>query len=259
MISLLQNLCRFVVLYPSSSGYSGVEGYNLEVVDASKVRVLGRSRNLVVGSDSVIDIVMPKQQPLEYDAHVPAFLHRLKTGHAALDGRHNVQIPRARGNAGKSGRLNMHGEEGEDDPVMLDESGNVVSKEEMERLETAEKDEKNGEASNDVATNSTNQEAEGHTNDADRRTKEDTVNVSSGFGKKRKAVKVVAEDEEGAKQTVASDDDANEPVKSLKESTKDLHDVVAEGKEQAKKEIGTNGTAKKGKRKKVKLSFDEPE
>lgn len=191
---------------------------------------------------------MPKAQGLEYEAQVPAFLQRLKQGHATLDGRHNVQIPRAHGTRGKQGRLNMTGEEGEDDPVVLDESGNTISKDEMEALkrDEAEVGAKSDSAIDDQIATANLDESDGHA------LKVDSQNVSSGFGKKRKAIKVVGENGGSDGETKEGANTAS--VKSLRKSTQDLQHVVSQNKENTKKE----GT-KKAKKKKVKLSFDEPE
>jgi len=190
---------------------------------------------------------MPKNPALEYSAAEPAFLRRIKAGNAALDGRHNVQIPRAKGNAGKGGRLDMGGEEGEDDPVMLDESGNVVTKEEMEVREKG-----NENVGEDY---SVKDEAQG---EEPRKAKDVDGVVSSGFGRKRKAVKVVEAGEGEPSETSKSDgDDKEGPAKSLKDSTKDLKDVVTTQKDDARKQTAVVPATKKGKRKKLKLSFDE--
>lgn len=193
---------------------------------------------------------MPKNPALEYSASEPAFLRRLKAGNAALDGRHNVQIPRARGGAGKGGRLDMGGDEGEDDPVMLDEGGNVVTKDEMEAREK----EVDGEGE-DVAEQGADVK-EAVEVEEKRQAKHAEQSVSSGFGKKRKAVKVVGDDEPNPKPEIDADE-ANEPAKTLKESTKDLKDTVAQQKDDANREAAAAPATKKGKRKKLKLSFDE--
>ncbi|KAK5955486.1 hypothetical protein OHC33_003125 [Knufia fluminis] len=191
---------------------------------------------------------MPKKPALEYSAAEPAFLRRIKAGKAALDGRHNVQIPRARGNAGKGGRLDMGGDEGEDDPVMLDESGNVVTKEEIEA-----KDDKTEGAS---ALEGNGDVTEGVQAEEERKIKDVEGGVSSGFAKKRKAVKVIGDDE-AAELLNGNQGGVDEHTKSLKESTKDLKDVVTTQKDDAKKEAAASSSTKKGKRKKLKLSFDD--
>lgn len=197
---------------------------------------------------------MPKNQPIEYEAAEPAFLRRLKAGNAGLDGRHNVQIPRARGGMGKNGRLDMQGEDGEDDPVMLDEAGNVVSKEEMENLEKETEAEK--------LDDSVKQTTDGHRSKEDEETgikETKDSNVTSGFGKKRKVAKVVGESDPNESHDQKEEATSEEPVKSLNESTQDLKSVVTRNKESANQEVTNTAGVKKGKRKKIKLSFDELE
>lgn len=197
---------------------------------------------------------MPKGQPVEYEASEPAFLRRLKAGHAGLDGRNNVQTPRARGGIGRNSRLNMGGEEGEDDPVMIDEAGNEVSKEDMKALEKCTLD-------NTTAGASENEQVESLKTTDEPQVKEvKEPHVSSGFGKKRKAIKVVAEDEADGVRSQNEEGETENPAKSLKESTQDLKDVVAQAQVEAQKETGIEQRAKKGKKKKkIKLSFDDPE
>lgn len=170
----------------------------------------------------------------------------MKANHLALDGRHNVQIPRARGGMGVNDRLNMKGEDGDDEPLVVDEDGNVVSKEEVERMEGEKDDGEEGK----VSDGKDRDQMENLVKRPD-----DDAKVSSGFGKKRKAVKVIAEDAKDDVDEKEKNAETDEQVKSLKDSTKDLKSVVAQGKEDAKKEE----PGKKTKRKKIKLSFDEPE
>lgn len=156
---------------------------------------------------------------------------------------------------GVNDRLNMKGEEGEDEPIVVDEEGNVVSLDEIQGRDTGSGDSKwsgdgdeKGKAGDDEVENTRGLEKE--------RVEE---KVTSGFGKKRKVGKVVGEnggDHADPEQKVDNDGNASEePLKSLEESTKDLKSVVGKGKEDAKKEE----SGKKTKRKKIKLSFDEPE
>lgn len=196
---------------------------------------------------------MPKAQPLEYNSTLPPFLQRLKANNLALDGRHNVQIPRARAGVGSvNDRLNMKGEEGEDEPIVVDENGEVVSREEMERMEKGEDGDANDQGEQGGETTV---DGGGEAEENGEKLK-NTEKVSSGFGKKRKVAKVIVEDGD-ANVNAEEDDgpDTTEPIKSLEESTKDLKSVVGKGKEDAKKE----DSGKKTKRKKIKLSFDEPE
>ena len=146
----------------------------------------------------------------------------------------------------------MDGVEGEDDPVMIDEEGNVVTKEEFEGREKEKSGEEDGSARNGGEVEEETQVGE----EREHRVK-DGVSVSSGFGRKRKAVKVVGDDNQA--ETLNEQDDEDEPAKSLKDSTKDLKDAVAQQKDDAKKEAAAVPTTKKGKRKKLKLSFEELE
>ncbi len=152
----------------------------------------------------------------------------------------------------------MGGEEGDDDPVMLDESGNVVTKGELE----AREEEKQSIGKEDEAVREVeDDEAKKETQAAEDRPRAKTAEggVSSGFARKRKAVKVVG-DADGDQATMKDADEEvrNGSLKSLQASTKDLEDVVAQQKDDAKKEVA-DSNMKKGKKKKIKLSFDEPE
>src|SRR3978361_1484798 len=64
---------------------------------------------------------------LQYDKREPAFLRKLKGEFGGLDGRHNVQIARP-----KKDRLKT-GDDDEDEPVILDEQGERIEKEEVDR------------------------------------------------------------------------------------------------------------------------------
>lgn len=182
---------------------------------------------------------MPKAHPPEYQANEPAFIRRMREGNAALDGRHNVQLPRARGGVGKNTRLNMHGEEGEDDPIVIDESGNIISKDHVEALKKP-----NNEKEKFDSGKSEHFEEEAQPS-------VQAASVSSGFGKKRKAAKIVGEDLHNPNEAEGAIE-----VKSLKESTRELEGVVTANKQDAKNDSEKSVTAKK-KKKKIKLAFDE--
>lgn len=184
---------------------------------------------------------MPKDA-LEYEAKVPAFLQRLKAGHAAQDGRNNVQIPRP--SRGKIDRLKMD-DEGEDEPVIVDGSGQEVSKEDMRRLgEGDSTGEKKSTSENDPDASVPRDES------LRKVLKDDVVGIGGGGGRKRRAGlgKVVG----GSEEDEAVGGDGGAPIKAIADSTQDLKEAVTTGKEQAKKQ-----DSKKGKRKKIKLSFDE--
>lgn len=145
----------------------------------------------------------------------------------------------------------MGGEEGEDDPVMLDERGDVVTKEEME----ARAKEPHGKEEALVDERDEAGEA-GEADQEKREAKQAEHGVSSGFGKKRKAVRVVGGDDLQSKPEVEVDEEDG-PTKSLTESTEDLKDMVPQQRDDARKEATAAPAMKKGKRKKLKLSFDE--
>jgi len=144
----------------------------------------------------------------------------------------------------------MGGEEGEDDPVMLDERGDVVTKDEME-ARAKEPDKKD-----EALAGERDEAKEAAKVDEERKAQHAEHSVSSGFGKKRKAVKVVGGDDPNLKPEIDADEEDG-PTKSLTESTNDLKDMVAQQKDDATKEAAAAPAIKKGKRKKLKLSFDE--
>lgn len=149
----------------------------------------------------------------------------------------------------------MDDDEGGDEPVMLDESGNVVSKEDVERMG---KPESEGVARPELVEGSV---VEGGETEKVSESKRSDGNVSSGFGRKRKVVKVVGDEgvEQPRRQEDGEENNDAEPVKSIGESTKDLRNAVEQNKEGVKKASESGAATRKGKRKKVKLSFDEPE
>lgn len=171
---------------------------------------------------------------LEYNKQEPAFLRKLRGEYGGLDGRHNVQIARP-----KKDRLKT-GDGDEDDPVIVDEQGELVGKEEFERRQ------KQG-------VDSTEQAGVDEVKDDDDATGKEQLSErqkvteigSSGTLKKRKAAKVVgAEDDDGDKEGEATSSTIE------KENKKGGVETAAK-----KKDVG----AAKKKGKKIKLSFDEPE
>lgn len=149
----------------------------------------------------------------------------------------------------------MDDDEGGDEPVMLDESGNEVSREDVERMAKTEAEDT---AQLEVVRGSVVEGGEmGKVSEGKRA----DGGVSSGFGRKRKVVRVVGD--EGGEQPRRPEDGEEgvgaEPVKSIGESTKDLRSAVEQNKEGVKKAAESGTATRKGKRKKVKLSFDEPE
>jgi hypothetical protein len=190
-----------------------------------------------------------KAKDLEYDKHEPAFLRKLRGEYGGLDGRHNVQIARP-----KKDRLKT-GDGDEDEPVILDESGQIVEKSELERR-------LKGDA--DTGTDPDNQQQPGV---------EESLKDESGVGgeqqeqqqserqkvteigslahvKKRKAGKVVVDDE----QDEAVDEKAASSSGGKNEKTITTYDNGGIKDKDTKRK---DPPKKKGK--KIKLSFDDAE
>ncbi|KAI1608182.1 hypothetical protein EDD37DRAFT_613332 [Exophiala viscosa] len=166
-----------------------------------------------------------KAKDLEYDKHEPAFLRRMRGEYGGLDGRHNVQIARPKKDRLKTG-------DDDDDPVIVDEQGELVEKSEFERRQKQGEDHDQQTGPEEVKNDD---EAPGKEQPSDRQ----KVTEIGGM-KKRKAVRVVG----------AEDDDGDKVVSAIgKEETN------GEVKVAKKKDAG----AAKKKGKKIKLSFDEPE
>lgn len=176
---------------------------------------------------------------LQYNKQEPAFLRRLKGEYVGQDGRQTYQAPRPKRDRLKSG-------DDDDDPVIVDEQGETVNKEEFERRVNGEepaedgtkvdlepgKDDDDGSASLAAAKNSSE------------RQKVSEIGGSAA-SKKRKVGKVVGGEEDlggsaseasrGVRTTTEADSGAAVPIKK---------DTAA---------------PKKKKGKKIKLSFDEPD
>jgi len=173
-----------------------------------------------------------KAKDLEYDKHEPAFLRRMRGEYGGLDGRHNVQIARPKKDRLKTG-------DDDDDPVIVDEQGELVEKSEFERRQKQGEDHDQQPGAEEVKHDG---EVTGKEQPSERQ--KVTEIGSSGTLKKRKAAKVVgAEDDDG-------DKGAGVTGSKLEEAETDGEIKVAK-----KKDAGV--TKKKGK--KIKLSFDEPE
>jgi hypothetical protein len=181
---------------------------------------------------------------LQYNKQEPAFLQRLKGEYVGQDGRQNYQAPRPKRDRLKAG-------DEDDDPVILDEQGEMVGKEEFERRMKGEDvgessrgdgDAKPSEGDNEGETGNVESESLGVKNSE--RQKVTEVGGSAG-SKKRKAAKVVGGDE---------DQEAGPPDPSRRASNikgADDEAVVLKNKDPT--------VTKKKKGKKIKLSFDEPD
>lgn len=168
---------------------------------------------------------------LEFQKQEPAFLRRLREQHGGP--RNNVQIARP-----KKDRLRT-GEDGEDDPVIVDETGEDVAKEEWEERLKREKDGVTGQTGETAGLDG---KETPHADGAHAREKQKTAEI--GAAKKRKAVKVIAEEElnEGGKATMDSNPESQRKDNTAEKSTNDVR-----------------SRPKAAKRKKIALSFDEPE
>lgn len=175
---------------------------------------------------------MPGEK-LEFQKQEPAFLRKLREQHGGP--RNNVQIARP-----KKDRLRT-GEDGEDDPVIVDEAGEDVAKEDWEERLRREKD---GPA--EMKDESTVGAADAKSAVEAGLGREKQKEAEIGAIKKRKAGKVIAEDE--AEQD--GHDDGTK-TKSKSKTGPDFDDLNS----------AAEGVTKKPKKKakKIKLSFDEPE
>lgn len=174
---------------------------------------------------------MPSEK-LEFTKQEPAFLRKLREQHGGP--RNNVQTARP-----KKDRLRT--DNVDDDPVIVDESGENVGKEEWEGMLKREKEggvEAEKPQEGDGADKVSLAEKE--------RALRDGQKVADiGVTKKRKAVKVIGEDD------VDKDADSKVAIES-KDTTAD--EIMAS----KTKDAATHGKTKK-KAKKIKLSFDDPD
>lgn len=182
---------------------------------------------------------------LQYNKQEPAFLRRLKGEYVGQDGRQNYQAPRPKRDRLKAG-------DEDDDPVIVDDQGETIGKEDFERRMRG--DDAGEDSKDDVgATRPSEGNDEGRFGKDEPETS--TVKTSErqkvteiggeAVMKKRKVGKVVGGDEDlegGARDVLRSasgtkgeDDEAVAP--KSKDST----------------------VAKKKRGKKIKLSFDEPD
>ncbi|EXJ84108.1 hypothetical protein A1O3_04775 [Capronia epimyces CBS 606.96] len=181
---------------------------------------------------------------LEYNKQEPAFLRKLRGEVGGVDGRHNIQIARPKKDRLKTG-------DDDDDPVIVDEQGERVDKEEFERRV------KEGNTATELAgteeaaaATETDVKGDGERERANERQKVTEIGVSGNL-KKRKAGKVVgAEDEAEGEANDGADSTASD-AKQIARSKP----AQSETKPTKKKESG----AAKKKGKKIKLSFDDPD
>lgn len=173
---------------------------------------------------------------LTYDKSEPAFLRRMKAGYDSQDGRNNIQHTRP----SKSRLKTADGDE--DEPVILDESGDIVERgvwEGMVRGEAGKNDQGKDVAEGGSKVEKDGNEKVGGGEVVEEREGQKVAEVGVSALKKRKAVKVInsTEDEREGKDLVMPKSSERSGFSERKPST-----------EKPKK-----------KAKKIKLSFDEPE
>ena len=158
---------------------------------------------------------------LHYEKQEPAFLRKLRGEHSS--DRHNVQIARP-----KKSRIGTGDDDG---PTIVDEAGGDVSKEEYEQLLNGEEEPAKLEQTNAEGTLEVSTEVAKTSNSIGEHERQRVAEI--GGPKKRKHAKVVGEDVE---------------EKSAKKSSpKQSESINDEPKSRTK-----------GKKKLIKLSFDEP-
>jgi len=152
-----------------------------------------------------------KSKDLSYDSAVPPFLQRLqdqRAGRGDTD-RHEFQTARPK---------REKNPDDDDGPTVVDESGEHISKHEFAKLTAAE--EGNGNVTGEVK--STEPKASGAHLDGEADVRKGKETVTDGtMAKKRKAVKVVGDDEEGQEAGDANTSaGAKKPLKKAKKKTK---------------------------------------
>ena len=185
---------------------------------------------------------------LQYNKQEPAFLRKLKGEYAGQDGRQNYQAPRPKRDRLKAG-------DEDDDPLIVDEQGETVAKEEFERRMKEDEDVAGTSktTSDGVGVEHSNGVEDatggGRETSGDKQKERQQVSEIGGAAatKKRKVGKIVgAEDEDGEKLPAA--------VGSKVASTSEDADGGA-----SLPKAKDLGATKKKKGKKIKLSFDEPD
>ena len=152
-----------------------------------------------------------KSQDLSYDSAVPPFLQRLqdqRAGRGDTD-RHEFQTARPK---------REKNPDDDDGPTVVDESGENISKDEFAKLTAAEED--GGNVTGEVK--STEPKASGALPDGETGVRKGKETVTDGTTvKKRKAVKVVGEDEleEGAAEDKTLEN-TKKPPKKVKKKAK---------------------------------------
>ena len=151
-----------------------------------------------------------KSKDLSYTSELPAFLQRLhdqKAGRGDAD-RHEFQVARPK-------REKKHDEE--DEPTIVDESGENVSKEDFQKLNAAET--VGNTVTGDVA--SEEPKGSGALQDGGGSARKGETNITDGTAqKKRKVGKVVGDDGDAESEVKNGENDESGPKKVVKKAKK---------------------------------------
>jgi hypothetical protein len=155
-----------------------------------------------------------KSKDLSYDSSLPPFLQRLHAQNAGRgdQDRHERPIPRPT-------RVKAH--EDEDEPTVVDESGETVSKAELEKMTSAQNTSPDAEAGGNV-TGTLDGEGEAMVSGAIQDTPKSDQKVTDGAAvKKRKVAKVVGGEESPIDAESRGNDDLEKgPVKKFAKKAK---------------------------------------
>ena len=154
-----------------------------------------------------------KSKDLSYESTLPPFLQRLhaqKAGRGDLD-RHEQPIARPK-------RAKAHEEE--DEPTVVDEAGETISKAELEKLTAPENGDVDGGDENGKTVGEANAEPKGSGAIQDGSQRVDQKVTDGTTTKKRKAAKVVGEDEDEAATAEPQVQDQPSPKKAVKKAKK---------------------------------------
>ncbi len=163
-----------------------------------------------------------KSKDLTYDANLPPFLQRLHAQKAGLgdQDRHERQIARPK-------REKVHDDE--DEPTVVDESGETVTKAELEKMTASDKTLPEGVEDEKRPTNGEDASQVSRT-----RPSAGQAKVTDGTAtKKRKAIKVISEDGDGNASNKDSNDEssAKPAAKKSKKKGKPIKLAFDEGDE----------------------------
>ena len=154
-----------------------------------------------------------KSKDLSYESTLPPFLQRLhaqKAGRGDLD-RHEQPIARPK-------RAKAHEEE--DEPTVVDEAGETISKAELKKLTGPEDGDVDGGDENGKTAGEESAERQGSGAIQDGSQRVDQKVTDGTATKKRKAAKVVGEDEDGPAKVESEVQRDSNPTKIIKKAKK---------------------------------------